>query len=362
VRKEAREAQNLPVQTETTETEAQETQIVRRALTYAPPETLEKPVTQRALPKTTLRQKRVRELARKAGKAAHTAVYGSEGANQEYADFCSNLALLLASGHPPAEALIAASRSANPKLQSLCEKAAERAARGEPLSRAFAPWQEELPDVFVPVLAAGEASGTQEEAVRRLVAIFQQGIALKHKFEYSVPGVVSFANAGSSEWSPGRVIGTKPRNAAADWLWTRFPLVSLAVRSLAMARWGRQFAALWNSHVPISEALEISARSAQNAEYAQAFRLAAERTRQGQSLSRSLADTRLLPASALAVLETGDLTGDYSDLLTEFVDILEDDAKERATQLLTWAIISIFLIPAALSAIFGLIFAWIRGG
>ncbi len=265
----------IEVKTETV-VETPEVEVARRILKVRPVEQVADPVTERALQESS-QQTRQEQIAKRAGDMLFTSVYGSDGANGHYAHFCTDLAALLASGIPASEALISAARGRSPLLQQICADAAQRVAVGATLAQAFAPWQNRLPDIFVPILASAEASGTQEQAVRRLAEAFRQGIQVAHKFEYSLPGLVSFTRMGTCEWMPGRVNQARKPNLF-DKVKLLWPGLGEATRSLAMARWGRAFAMLWNSGVPTSSALEISARSAQNAEYTQAILRAADRT------------------------------------------------------------------------------------
>jgi type IV pilus assembly protein PilC len=104
------------------------------------------------------------------------------------------------------------------------------------------------------------------------------------------------------------------------------------MRNLAAARWGRSFATLYNSGVPISTALEVSAQSALNARYERAILLAAQQTRSGRSLAESLAAAQLLPGQLIQIVATGELTGNLGLCLEQFAAELESEAFTKATQ------------------------------
>ena len=119
---------------------------------------------------------------------------------------------------------------------------------------------------------------------------------------------------------------------AVDTIKLALPHMGTVVRNLAGARWSRSFATLYNSGVPISTALEVSARSALNAPYERAVIAAAVQTRGGRGLAESLAATQMLPGGLLQMVATGEMTGNLGSILEQFAAELESEAFTRATQ------------------------------
>jgi type II secretory pathway component PulF len=359
VTEQSKETQETPIQNTLVQSPAEhsQTSVVQSSETL-----VRRQLTAQALPTLTHPQVTSRQLQKEAAPTdtpLFKAFYGNEGANRRYTDFCDRLAALLAAGVPTAEALISAANATGPKeLLQICLEIEEPVSRGVPLSQALAPYRDLLPPLFVPVLAASERweKDTLEKAVRRLADAFREGVAAGHKVEYNGLGVTSALGLGASEWAPGRTIGARRRNPVRDWIRLRFPLAGKAGQCMAMSRWARSFSTLWNSGVSISEALDVSARSARNAHVAQALHLAAARTRQGWSLRDSLAGTRVFPPHALAVLETGEMTGEYGPELQQLVRVLEDDAKQAASQLLALMFLGPPFVVALLAAILALIY------
>jgi hypothetical protein len=110
---------------------------------------------------------------------------------------------------------------------------------------------------------------------------------------------------------------------------------------------------LWASGVAVSYSLEISSRSALNAYYERGLRQAARQTRQGVSLSDSLACIQLLPKYLLEVLAAAETAGDFGGL-ERFATILEDEAFTRASQqfMIGVAAGQIFLIIILVTSVF----------
>lgn len=291
-------------------------------------------------------------------------LFGDPIPKAELGLFFDRLATLLATGIGIPEALRQASRTSGPELQSICESAIGPTSAGVPLHRAWDPWKRRLPEIVLPVLEVGEVSGTVESASRRLADAFAKGAAVDRRFRYQIfsPGfviailVLSTVAHGFPEhyyqlilqgvelllkliglYLGGRLLlrllfRYQPFRLVVDTIKLAIPHMGTVARKLAAARWGRSFATLWHSGVPISQALEVSSRSALNAHYEQALQKAARSTREGVSLSESLAGTQLLPAYLLDILKTGDATGSFGTVLDRFVGILEEEALTMASQ------------------------------
>jgi len=89
---------------------------------------------------------------------------------------------------------------------------------------------------------------------------------------------------------------------------------------------------MWLAGVPVSQALEVSSRSALNAHYEMDLRKAAWETRSGRMLSESLSGTQMLTGYLLDILRTSEMTGNLGDTVEHFAGILEDEALTMATQ------------------------------
>ena len=278
--------------------------------------------------------------------------------------FFGQTATLLASGIAIDEALCRAARISDPELQWICARIAPALQTGTPPSVALAPYKHRFPEIVLPVLEVGEVAGTLEGAARRLEHAFGQSATLERKIShavfnpwYAIVGLALFQAAYHLSGSLaamlfGLLISLATLTAYylggrllcrllfrwqmlrlwVDTLKLALPQAGTVTRNLAAARWGRSFATLWNSGVAVSYALEVSSRSALNANYERALLQAARQTRQGWALSDSLARTELLPRYLIDILVTGETSGNLSDSLERFVTILEDEAFTKASQ------------------------------
>jgi type IV pilus assembly protein PilC len=299
--------------------------------------------------------------------------------------FFENLAVLVGSGFAIGDSLRRASVYSSPEVQYICFAAAPQIERGQPLSRALAPWAHRLPALVIPVLEVGEASGTLDSSSQRLADAFNQGAAIDRKIRFSafdpkiVIGVLALSTAAHGLFSSiqemvttivttfirllvvyyvGRIVlrvlfQWKALRLAVDTVKLALPDIGATLRLLAGARWARSFATLWSCGVPVSSALEISSRSALNAHYEQAILKAARETRYGRSLSVSLAGTQLLPANLVQIIAIGEESGSLGSTLDMFVNGMEDEAFHRASKQFTMILAAgeVILLVLAVAAI-----------
>lgn len=283
---------------------------------------------------------------------------------QTLACFFDQFATLLATGMPVNAALRQAAPPGEPELQAIAATVDGALQAGVPLYRALLPYQERLPEIVLPILEVGEVSGTLEGAARRLATAFGQTAAVERRFRTAVfdpwlailglslykaamtPVNTSLETVGVAlttaltltclylvgRWALRLLFLWQPLRLAVDTVKLALPHAGTIVRNLAAARWGRSFATLWNAGVPVSNGLEISSRSALNAHYERALQQAALHTREGMSLSASLATTEFLPAYLVDILRTGEFSGSLGTSLEQFVRLLEEEAFTRAAQ------------------------------
>jgi type IV pilus assembly protein PilC len=240
--------------------------------------------------------------------------------------------------------------------------------------------RDRLPEIVIPVLEVGEVSGTLEAASRRLAEAFEKAGGIQRKYRFAVfdpkliiaLAVLQSVIFGFAPYFLGTVwiafqtlvrllaiyliarvvLKWLNRNLrfrmAIDTVKLALPHAGTIARNLAAARWGRSFATLWHAGVPVSEALEVSSRSALNAHFEEAMMLAARRTREGWSVADSLAATPLLPKYLVDILKTGETAGDFGAVLDRFVVLLENEALSMATQELAGAAVAMNLLLAYL--------------
>lgn len=281
---------------------------------------------------------------------AWIALYGNEGPPSRYADAFEALAFLYGAGMPLVEALeCSGSAWDNEAGLSFC-RAAQLMRQGLPLSAALAQTSTNLPAIVAPILEVGERDGYQAAALRRLIAGLRYLVAVEHGNDYAI----GYGLARLLGWAL-RFFWRRPLPARLDTRKLSVPGAGLASRNLATGRWTRTFAILWHCGVPVSQALEVAAGTAENTFYAHLLQQAADRTRAGWSLSASLAEARLLPKNLLDVILTAETGGDLGPALDRFANLADDDGREVAGKTAFALFFGTLLLVAGICAVVALI-------
>ena len=109
------------------------------------------------------------------------------------------------------------------------------------------------------------------------------------------------------------------RNPAFAW-WVhrnrlRWPLIGRLVRGINTARFTRTLSILSGSGVPVLDALSISEQVVTNLPMRDAIHDASRRVREGEPISRSLAQSKLFPPITLHLLASGESSGKLDEML-----------------------------------------------
>jgi general secretion pathway protein F len=105
--------------------------------------------------------------------------------------------------------------------------------------------------------------------------------------------------------------------AALDRFSLRVPVWGRLARALDTARFARTLALLTAAAVPLLEALSIASQVVQNRSLREALARASLRVREGQGLSRALADSGQFPPVALRLIASGERSGRLPAMLEE---------------------------------------------
>ena len=92
-------------------------------------------------------------------------------------------------------------------------------------------------------------------------------------------------------------------------------MIGKVVRGTNTTRFARTLATLTASAVPVLEALRISGEVVTNLPMREAVQEAAARVREGASIGRSLAASRMFPPMMLHLIASGETSGDLETML-----------------------------------------------
>jgi type IV pilus assembly protein PilC len=94
-----------------------------------------------------------------------------------------------------------------------------------------------------------------------------------------------------------------------------------------IAMFARMMSTLLAGGLPLVPALETAGTSIQSRSVASASLGAAERVREGLSLSRSLQETKMFPELSLEMIEVGESTGSMREMLNSVAEFYEEDVE-----------------------------------
>jgi len=278
------------------------------------------------------------------------------------------LSTLVRSGLPLEESLQAVSeQSEKPRVKTILLGVRAKVMEGHSLADGFGDFPSVFPDLYRATVAAGEQSGHLDTVLERLAEYTEAREQLRSRtlnamlypallfgvcasivfllLTFVVPKIVKQFETSKVELP----ILTKGLIAmsdfARDWGWLviilmglgvylfnrwlripaarrryhafllRLPLIGKVVRGTNTARFARTLATLTSSAVPVLEALRISAEVVINLPMRDAVQEAAARVREGASIGRSLAASKMFPPMMIHLISSGESSGDLETML-----------------------------------------------
>lgn len=148
-----------------------------------------------------------------------------------------------------------------------------------------------------------------------------------------------------------------------DRLKLKLPVIGEVWSKFLFAQLSRTLSTLLSGGTPLVGSLEIVADSTGNRVVTQALNRAVVAVREGQSLSRSLEPSGVVPEVAVEMIEVGESSGNLSEMLGHVADFYDEEVNTRLNQLFTYiepillmilAIIVAFVLIALYLPIFSL--------
>ncbi|NTV12267.1 MAG: type II secretion system inner membrane protein GspF, partial [Zoogloea sp.] len=214
------------------------------------------------------------------------------------------------------------------------------------MDRAGALRQKTLQALLYPAIVAGVALlvvvGLMSYVVPQVVTVFQQG-------KQALPLLTRMLIATSGflrEWGwllllaiAGGLVGLRlvlrdetMRRRWDAWL-LGLPLIGRHLRTLDATRFASTLAILCGSGVPLLAALDAGRQVISRLPLADAVREAADKVREGQSLSRSLAASRRFPPLLIHMIANGEATGRLDELLERAARLQQQELENRTATL-----------------------------
>ena len=311
----------------------------------------------------------VTEVAHKEARRQRSFSLRKGMSSAELALITRQLASLSQSGLPLEEALLAVSQQNDqPRTKSMLLGVRAKVMEGHTLADGFSEFPQAFPELYRATVAAGEQSGHLDVVLERLadytearqelrqritnamvypIALVVMAVAIiSFMLATVVPKIVGVFENTSAELpalTSGLiatsdflraywllvVVGLGLVSYAIWWLLQkdgprrryhgallRMPIVGRLTRGVNTARFTRTFSILAGSGVPILESLNISAEVIENLPMRDAVMEATLRVREGGSISKSLAASKLFPPMMIHLISSGEAGGRLEDMLS----------------------------------------------
>ncbi len=119
-----------------------------------------------------------------------------------------------------------------------------------------------------------------------------------------------------------------------DGLMLKLPVFGMLLRKIAVARFSRTLSTLTSSGVPILEGLEITAKTSGNAIIEDAVMAVRRSVEEGKTLSAPLRETKVFPPMVVQMIYVGEQTGALDQMLSKIADFYEDEVDTAVAGLI----------------------------
>lgn len=331
--------------------------------------------------------------------------------------FTRQLSTLIAAGLPLTQSLhTVRDQTTNKQLQKIIEEIISSVEGGKSLSESFSKHPKVFDNVFLALVTSGEASGTLDDALKRIAAQQEKDAAMMSKIRGAmvypaivlvvillvivfmlvtvVPQVenlykdlgqqlpfltqmlVGMADVLTSfGWLVALVVGvivyfikqylkTEPGIKLKDTFKLNVPMFGGMFRKLYMARLTRTGQTLLNTGVPMLDMLKIVSQAVNNTIIAQAIDRSADKVKGGKALSVSLTNEEYILPFVPQMVSIGEKSGKIDEMLGRAAQVYEDELDEEIKSISTaiepilmviLAVVAGGLVGAILMPIYGLV-------
>lgn len=295
--------------------------------------------------------------------------------------FTRQLSAMVSAGVPLLRALTSLEEhSESAGLKKIISSIIHDVQDGSPLADAMAKYPNTFSDVYVNMVRAGEAAGILDEILKRLAVQQEKNATMRKKIKsamtyptvligitvlaffglmlFVIPQIgkiikdlggpdaklpaITEAMLGISSFLVHwwfvllpvgiggmilllRYIKTPVGKVQFHQIVLKIPGIKTIVMKVAVARFARTFAALMGAGVAVLEALSVTSRAVGNTVYEAALQDAAEKVKNGASLSGCIAKDPLFPAIVAQMLAVGEETGQTDTVLVKVADFYEEE-------------------------------------
>ena len=329
---------------------------------------------------------RVREKGRGLDRELSIPGFGSKVKPHDVMIFTRQFATMIDAGLPIVQSLdILGQQTESKTFRNTIRAIKQDVEGGTTLAEALKKHPKIFDDLYVNMVAAGEAGGVLNTILNRIAIFIEKSTKLKRKIKGAMiypctivvvaVSVVSvlliyvipvfgelYGSMGKALPAPtqitinlsnwfrayfifiaGSVAGlivairyyykTENGRLVIDRMMLRMPIIGDLIRKVAVARFAQNMSILLTSGVPILDGLAITARTAGNKVVEQAVMKCRISISQGKTVAEPLAESRIFPPMVCQMVAIGENTGSLDALLKKVAEFYEDEVDNAVSNL-----------------------------
>ncbi len=307
-------------------------------------------------------------------------VIGSGVSAKDLQVFTRQLATMIDAGLPIVQCLdILAGQTPNKIFQGILYQVKSAVESGATFSEALKRHPKVFDELYVNLVAAGEAGGILDTILNRLAIYIEKAVKLKAQIKSAMfypvailvvaigvicimmikviptfkdmykqmgpkaklPGATEFvmnlSNGFVRNWYfiIGGMVGfvvllimmrrTVKGRELFDRMLLRLPVIGPTLRKIVVARFTRTLGTLLSSGVPILDALDICAKTAGNVVVQAGILRARDKISEGHDMAGPLAESKVFPSMVVQMIGVGEQTGAMDQMLQKIADFYEEE-------------------------------------
>ncbi|HEY2943989.1 MAG TPA: type II secretion system F family protein [Vicinamibacteria bacterium] len=307
---------------------------------------------------------------------------------KDLAVFTRQFSVMIDAGLPLVQCLeILGSQQENKTFAKILQQTRMDVESGSTLADAMRKHPKAFDELFVNMIAAGEAGGILDTILKRLAVYIEKAVKLKAQvkgamvYPVAVIGIAAiviavilwkviptfaamFEGLGAQLPLPTRIVialsnwfvrllpflvifivagvflfkryyATYGGKRVVDRIILKLPILGVLMQKIAVARFCRTLATLISSGVPILDGLEITARTAGNSIIEDAIMAVRKGVEGGLTLAQPLKESGVFPNMVVQMIGVGEQTGALDAMLSKIADFYEEEVDQAVANLLT---------------------------
>ncbi len=306
--------------------------------------------------------------------------------HQDIIIFCRQFSTMIDAGLPIIQCLdILQAQQDNKTFKKMLSDIKTSVESGQTLAESLKKYPEQFDDLFVNMVAAGEAGGILDVILRRLSAYMEKAAKLKRQVKgamtYPLVTIIiailvvavilvfvipvfeeMFADFGHALPAPTQVVinmsefvqsnilyiiiaivlfifaarrlyKTERGRAFVDDKMLKLPVIGILLRKVAVARFTRTMGTMLSSGVAILEAFDVVAKTSGNKTLENALYSVRNSIAEGETIADPLSRTGVFPPMVCQMIAVGESTGAVDAMMEKIADFYEEEVDQSVENL-----------------------------